>query len=224
VPTTSDTHTARLEGERDERRIAGIDRRTIAPALLVLGLAVLMSIVLPQINSHTEYSDATHEGDVVQLADGVTLVPAPGWNLASGALVGETRSTVGITASTDLVRGGVAFYVQAAPFEGTPSALLTQIGEINEDLRRARGSTAQTTGRYAVTTRQGVAGVAEDFVSVDRQGSVVAFVFGSPKESTPSEGEPTGQGVEVVVSGPSGALSRRRDDIVSMIRSIRTGP
>jgi hypothetical protein len=206
---------------RDERRIAGIDRRTVGPALLVLTLAVLMSIVLPRINSEVEYSNAVHKGDVVQLADGITLVPAPGWNLASGALVGHTRSTVGSTASTELLHGSVAFYVQAAPFDGTASALLARIDEINADLRRVRGRASQTTDRYAVTTRQGVVGVAEDFVGVTRHGSVVAFVFRPPGQSTSSQGQAVGEGVEIVVSGPSDAMSRRRDDIVSMIRSIR---
>ncbi|HEX2291773.1 MAG TPA: hypothetical protein VHH55_00575 [Gaiellaceae bacterium] len=215
------SHPATFESERDEPRIAGIDRRTIAPSLLVLGLAVLMSVILPQINDETEYSEATEKGDIVQLADGISLVPAPGWNLADGALAGETLSTVGSTASTDLVHGDVAFNVQAAPFEGTASALLTRIDEINEDLQSARGRTAQTTGRYAVTTRQGVDGLARDFVGSTRSGSVIAFVFRPPGQAT--EGQPAREGVEVVVYGPSSALSRRRDDIVSMIRSIRTG-
>jgi hypothetical protein len=206
---------------RDERRIAGINRRTVGPALLVLALAVLMSIVLPQINSEVEYSNAVHQGAVVQLADGITLVPAPGWNLASGALAGHTRSTVGSTASTELLHGSVAFCVQAAPFDGTASALLARIDEINADLRRVRGRASQTTDRYAVTTRQGVVGVAEDFVGVTRHGSVVAFVFRSPGQPTSSQGQAVGEGVEIVVSGPSDAMSRRRDDIVSMIRSIR---
>ena len=179
-----------------------------------------MSVVLPWVDSETEYSDAVEQGDVVQLADGITLVPAAGWNLASGALAGETRSAVGSTGSTELVRGNVRFYVHAAPFDGTASALLTRINEINADVR-AQGRTAQTTGRYTVTTRQGVAGVAEDFVSVARRGSIVAFVFGSRAQSASSDGQPMGEGVEIVVSGPSGAMSRRRDDIVSMIRSIR---
>ena len=216
-----ETQTATLESETGDERRAGIDRWTAGPALLVLALAVLMSVVLPWVDSETEYSDAVDRDDVVQLADGITLVPAPGWNLASGALAGETRSAVGSTGSTELVRGNVRFAVHTAPFAGTPLALLTRINEINADVSRAQGRTAQTTGRYTVTTRQGVAGVAEDFVSVARRGSVVAFVFAAPAQPASSDGQPTDEGVEIVVSGPSGAISRRRDDIVSMIRSIR---
>ena len=146
-----------------------------------------MSVVLPWVDSETEYSDAVEQGVVVQLADGITLVPAR-LELASGALAGETRSAVRSTGSTELVRGKVAgwFDVHTAPFDGTASALLARINEINADVRRAQGRTAQTTGRYAVTTRQGVAGVAEDFVSVARRGSVVAFVFGRARNPTGS--------------------------------------
>jgi hypothetical protein len=199
-----------------DARILGIDARTIVPALLVLALAVVMSIVLPTIDSRTEYHDEVQSGDVAQVADGITLLPAAGWNLASGALVGQTRSPVGSTASTELVNGSVDFYAQAAPFAGTTSALLTRINRINDDLRRARGRTAETTHRYAVTTKQGVAGVAEDFVSLTRQGTIVAFVF-RRRGQTPREG------LEVVAAGPAGAMSRRRDEIVAMIRSIRVG-
>ena len=204
----------------DGSRFAGIDRRTVKPALLVLALAVLMSVVLPLIDSTTPYHDEVHKGDIAEIADGITLVPASGWDLATGALVGHTRSPVGSTATTELVDGGVDFYVQAAPFAGTPSELLTRVNEISADLNHARGRAAAATHRYAVTTRQGVVGVADDFVGLTRQGSVVAFVFRSREPSTASQG-PSREGVEIVVSGPRGSISRRRDDIVTMIRSIR---
>ena len=194
-------------------RLAGIDTRTVGPALLVLALAVLMSVVLPSIDGETSYRDEVQTGDVVEVADGITLVPAPGWELATGALVGQTRSPVGSTATTEVVDGGVKLAVQAAPFDGTPSALLERTNEISADLDRARG----VTRRYPVTTRQGAKGAGEDFVGAGRQGSVVAFVF-EPR------GEPGREGVEIVVSGPKGQISRRRDDIVAMIRSIRTAP
>jgi hypothetical protein len=202
----------------DERRSWGIEPRTVVPALVVLGLALVMSVVLPSIDSATAYRDQVHRGDIAEIASGLTLVPASGWELASGALVGETRSPIGTTAATELVDGSVNFSVQAAPFDGKPSALLTRINKINDDLHHVRGRAAGTTDRYAVRTRQGVVGVAEDFVGVARQGSVVAFVFRSHRRSTRSQGE----GVEIVVGGPTGEISRLRDDIVAMIRSVRS--
>jgi hypothetical protein len=212
---------ARGTAASDGRRSYGIDRRTVGPALLVLALAVLMSIVLPRIDSETQYKDAVNKGDIVKLADGITLVPTPGWNLATGAVVGQTRSPVGDTAQTELVHGSVDFFVRAAPFAGTPSALLTRINKIDADLHDSRGRAAATTNRYAVTTRQGAAGVAKDFVGVARQGTVVAFVFRSRATSSGSQGTPAREGVEIVVAGPTGEISRQRDHIVSMIRSIR---
>jgi hypothetical protein len=195
------------------RRFTGIDRQTVKPSLLVLALALLMSVVLPSIDRATRYRSSLHQGDVAELADGITLAPTAGWDLAAGALVGHTRSALGSTATTELVDGGVSFDVQAAPFAGTPSALLGRVNEIRAALRHVRGSGAATR-RYPVTTRQGVIGVGEDFVGVARQGSIVAFVFGLP-------GQRMREGIEIVVSGPKGPISRRRADIVAMIRSIR---
>jgi hypothetical protein len=197
-------------------RALGIDRRTVPPALLVLALAAAMSLGLPALDSATAYGDAMHRGDVVELAAGITLVPTPGWDLASGVVAGTARTPVGSTNTTELVHGSVDLSVQAAPFAGTASSLLTRINRIDDELERARGRTAAMTGRYAVTTRQRGVGVGEDFVSTTRQGSVVAFVF--------KQGRAPREGVEVLVSGPIGAMARRRGDVVSMIRSIRAAP
>jgi hypothetical protein len=152
----------------------GSNGETIGPALLVLALAGLMSVVFPLIDSHTQYRHPVAEGDLAELADGITLVPTAGWDLASGPLVGDTRSPVGSTA---------------------------------------------TTHRYAVTTRQGVAGVAEDFVGPTRQGSVVAFVFGSPSTSSGAQGQSSSEGMEIVVSGPE-PDGHHRKDIVAMIDQL----
>jgi hypothetical protein len=202
----------RVTAAPGERRLLGLELRTVGPALLVFALAAVLSILLPRIDSNTAYSDEVHQGDVVRLAAGLTLVPAAGWDLASGSIVGGTRSAIGSTASTELVQGSLRFFVHVAPFEGTPSSLLTRINEIDASLDHARGRMSETSGRYAVTTRQGVQGVAEDFVGISRQGSVIAFTFGSRER----------EGVEVVASGPPDVLSRNRDDIVAMIRSIRS--
>jgi hypothetical protein len=203
------------------RRSAGIDRRTVGPALLVLALAVLMSVVLPSIDSATSYRDQVEKGDVAEIADGLTIVPATGWDLATGALVGHTRSPVGTTATTEVVDGSVELRVQTAPFDGTPSALLARVNTILADLQRLQGGAVATTRRYAVRTRHGAVGVAEDFVGAHKQGTIVAFVFRSRGRSTGSQEQATGEGVELVAAGPEAPLARRRDDIVAMIRSIR---
>jgi hypothetical protein len=218
-------HQRRARPRRRPRRqegSAGIDRRTVGPALLVLALAVLMSLVLPSIESATSYRDQVDKGDVAEIADGLTLVPATGWDLATGALVGHTRSLVGTTVTTEVVDGSVELEVQTAPFDGTPSGLLTRVITINADLERLQGSASATTRRYAVRPRQGVVGVAEDFVGVDKQGTIVAFVFRFRGQSTSSQGRARREGVVVVAAGPKGTISRRRDDIVAMIRSIGT--
>jgi hypothetical protein len=93
---------------------------------------------------------------------------------------------------------------------------LTRINKINDDLHNARRD-AGMTQRYAVKTRQGVVGVAENFVGVERQGSVVAFVFRVPGQ----HGRSIREGVEVVAAGPTDAVARLRDDIVAMIESIK---
>jgi hypothetical protein len=206
----------------DLGRVAGIDRRTVGPALLVLALAVLMSVVLPSIENATSYGDQVDKGDIAEIADGLTLVPATGWDLATGALVGHTRSAVGTTATTEVVDGSVELQVQTAPFDGTPSALLTRVNKIDADLERVRGGAHATTRRYAVRTQQGAVGIAEDFVGVHKQGTIVAFVFGSRGQSTSSQAQASREGVVVVAAGPKGPISRRRDDIVAMIRSIGT--
>ena len=59
-------------------------------------------------------------------------------------------------------------------------------------------------------------------MGVHKQGTIVAFVFRSRVQSTSSQGEASGEGVVAVAAGPKGSISRRRDDIVAMIRSIRT--
>jgi hypothetical protein len=221
VVTTIVTMATEVIAAHTERRLLGLDLHTVAPALLVLALAGVMSLVLPWIDNNSSYSHEVHEGDVVRLAAGITLVPTANWDLASGSVEGSTRSAIGSTATTELVQGSLRFYVQAAPFAGTPDSLLTRIDKIDADLDHARGRATQTSDRYAVTTQQGVVGVAEDFVGITREGSVTAFVVTPLEPSAQAQGgQRASEGLEVVVSGPPDLLSRNRDDIVAMIRSI----
>ncbi|HLY48401.1 MAG TPA: hypothetical protein VKR21_04330 [Solirubrobacteraceae bacterium] len=205
---------ARSDLPAARHRFTGIDRATVKPSLLVLALAALMSGVLPLVNSKTPYHAPIHRGEVAELATGVTLTPAPGWDLATGALVGHARSLVGDTASAEIVDGAITFDVQAAPFAGTPLALLRRVKQISSELDHARGA-ASASRQYRVRTRQGALGVGQDFAGVTREGSVVTFVL-RPRGQTSAEG------IVIVVAGPRGSITRARDAIVAMIRSIRT--
>jgi hypothetical protein len=190
-----------------------IDRSTVKPALLVLAFAILTSVVLPWANSRAPYRHAIHRGDIAELANEITLPAAPGWDLASGALVGHARTPVGSTASTELVVGGIDLLVRVAPFAGTPHALLARVKAISSKFHHARGASARTAS-YRVKTRQGAVGVGEDFSGVTKQGSVIVFVFVSRRLAAR-------EGVEVLVSGPQDAMLRRRREIVAMINGIR---
>lgn len=208
----------------DARPSGPIDARTVGPALLVLALWVAMGVVVPAIDSSTSYRDQIDKGDVAQVADGITLVPTAGWTLASGALRGQTRSAVGDTATTEIAKGGVELQTQAAPFDGTPAALLARVNRIASDLARSQGKAVGRTRRYRVRTDQGAVGVAQDFVGTSKQGTVVAFVFPARRQagSSGSSGQSAREGVTVLASGPKGSVARRRDDVVAMIRSLRT--
>ena len=71
-------------------------------------------------------------------------------------------------------------------------------------------TTGHTDARRGRTQKRASAAVIADL-----KGTIVAFVFRS-------HGQPTGEGVKVVVAGSKASISRRRDEIVAMIRSIRT--
>ena len=53
---------ARAPVSSDTRRFFGIERQTVVPALLVLLLAAVMSVVLPSIDSETSYGDQIQHG------------------------------------------------------------------------------------------------------------------------------------------------------------------
>lgn len=202
-----------------EHRVAGIDRRTIKPALAVLALALFVSVVLPLVSGAVAYDDEIRAGDVIDMAEGrLTFVPVPGWNLEDGVRVGGTRSTVPGSSMTVLSAGDVRLTVQAGPFDGTPAALLTRLDELNDDVDDARGLGASG-DRFTVRTDGGVVGVAESFTSLERQGTIAAFVFAVPDRA----GTTKRTGVEVVAVGSKSALAARRDEIDAMVRSIRVG-
>jgi len=202
-----------------EHRVAGIDRRTVWPALLVLGLAMFFSLILPAINNAVDYGDQIKSGDVIDLGEGrLTFVPATGWNLASGVRVGSSRSAVGVPTTAEVVDEGVSFKITTGPFTGTPKQFMAQLEDINNKFHDIDGLAAPAS-RHTITTPGGLRGVTRTSSEGERRGFVAAFVI----KPDPAISTRSSIGLEVLVKGSSDAVDARADDIKAMLDSIDLG-
>jgi hypothetical protein len=141
---------------RVEDRWFGLERRTVVPTLIVLGIALLLIYGLPGLNRAIPWENETRAGDVLDLGDGATAVPPVGWQLEQGSLVG------GEPAGDDalLAQGGTMIQLRVVEFDGTASAFLDQV-------QRSRGDDpAEAEGpRGTVTTSAGLVGVVQSSTS-----------------------------------------------------------
>jgi hypothetical protein len=192
-----------------ERRWLGIDKRTIPPAVVSFLLIAVFVVVLPSIDRALDYDRQIKAGDIVDLGDGMTFVPATGWNFPDGLLTSQD-STSGaervINLNAKLENAGVTFAVTTGPFTGTPDQLLDQIHSINK-VYKSIDNSKYTSDRVTATTSREDTGVAQGFVGVNVEGILAAFVI-------------NGIGVEIVVSGPPGSLDQYSDEIGDMIDSL----
>ena len=189
-----------------DERWFGLDRRTIAPTLTVLALAIVMSVILPTINASVGYHDIVRPGDVMELQGGVTFVPQAGWGITSGARAGHPPLSGQYPDTATVENGDVTFRVRTAPFDGDADQLLNQIQATSDALNRGRG--AQVTGAHAtIVTDQGQQGVTARVTGPQTAGVIAAFVFGD-------------RGVEAEATGPSDTGRLPTAAILAMIRSI----
>lgn len=193
-----------------ERRLLGIDKRTILPALAVLAFGVLLGVVLPSVNESVDYDEPIVAGDVVDLVGGeLTFVPAEGWNRVDGSLVGEGAAE-SVGSKTVLVAEDASVSITTGTFDGTPDELLDQINDLNEDLQDPRG--LGTAGpRQPINSASGLTGVAETFSGLDERGVTAAFVV---------DVDGTSVGVEIVVRGSVDTISNRLDEIAAMLDTV----
>lgn len=189
-----------------DRRWCGLDRRTIVPALAVLCLAIVMTVVAPAVNSSFTYTEQVAPGDIMELADGVTFVPEPGWGITDGVRRGNEPAS-GYPNTATVVNGDASLSVGVVPFQGDADAALTQL---EERVRRAEpdGAEATTGTRAPLTTDQGVQGRTVDLTDAVAHKVLAAFVI-------------DGFAVKAVAIEPLLATSSDRDIANRMITSIR---
>jgi hypothetical protein len=138
-----------------EHRLAGFDRRTFRPALIVLAVAVVLIYGLQALNAALPWHNEIRAGDVLDLGAGATAVPPVGWELEDGSLTGS--STVGPTGlEVRLASGGAVIQMQGTTFAGTAAAFLDQV-------QRSQGGqpAAMSASRGSLTTSAGLVGVVQ---------------------------------------------------------------
>lgn len=194
-----------------EHRLFGLDKRTLPYALTALAVFLLWTVVLPWIDNRVPWDDTIVAGDRIRLADDVTFAPATGWGLLSGLRTTDsTKSGQRSTQQVALTNDGVQFTAQRGEWDGTPRALLGQIGKITTTEAGPHGfelSTRATT----VQTASGATGVVQGFRSPRVEGLLAAFVFDET-------------GIEIQVVGPPDQLAKHTDEIGRMLASIRQEP
>ncbi|MFD4461990.1 hypothetical protein [Nocardia sp. NPDC058480] len=187
-----------------DRRWLGMDKRTILPALVVLVLAFLQAMLLPQIDAAIPEKDVTVAGDVIAVQGQVGFTAAGGWSLVAGERRSDEPSGQGYPPQAALTRGGTQFVVRTGKFEGDARALLDQIQRTDELLG---GALTATGDPVAITTQAGLTGVITRYAAAGVDGVLAAFVQ-------------DGTGIEVVAVGPAQPGQDILGEVAEMIASI----
>ncbi|MDA0170958.1 hypothetical protein OJ998_17780 [Solirubrobacter taibaiensis] len=188
-----------------EYRFLGLDRRTFALPLIVVGVFVLWAFVVPTINGSIGYDDPVRAGDVLIIGSTATMAPPVGWGVESGIRVGEPVRAGVSDPRVALVGDGVSVTTSTGPFRGDAGALVKQLSETDEKI--AASSSFTIKGQPRTITIDGRHGVVQEFKTVTGEGAVFGFVE-------------DGQGISLVVAGTDDALTQDATKLGRMLASI----
>ncbi len=178
-----------------EHRLLGIDRRTIVPALWVLALVLLWSIVVPYIDHHVSHEVEVEPGTVIEVGSGVTIVPPAYWGVDT-----QTPLTQGSLVVHD---GGVTVTVTVGTFDG-------ELSDLMESANDALDVDRITSPQKTITTTSGSVGLIEAFLAGSAHGFLAVFAE-------------DGVGVEIEAIGPEPQIHRYEDEIHDMVVSLEFG-
>lgn len=201
-----------------DQRVAGFDRRTIWPGVVLLIVWAVWAHVTPWIDGQIGVDNPIVAGDVVNLGDGkVTFVPAVGWDLVSGELLTAGKeNAASVPASAVLSSDVVGYSAKSGNWDGSPAKLLDRTIDINESLDQLIAKNEQ--GRVSIENADGVPGQLAYIVGADDAALVVTFVFDTGGSGSPDIG------VEIEVRGTPANLKKQVEDIASMIETTTYRP
>ncbi|WP_207898206.1 hypothetical protein [Amycolatopsis pittospori] len=195
-----------------EHRLLGLDRRTFTPALVVLGVALVLIYGLQALNAAIPWHNEIKAGDVLDLGDGATAVPPVGWQLESGTLTGAGQaSPAGL--QIVLATGGASLELRGTTFTGSASAFLDQV-------RRSEGDDVPGIdgARGTVTTASGLVGVVQTSTAPGGDGLDAAF-----KMASGGQAPDAAPALLVRVRTSPGQFERYRDDVSAFLLGITAG-
>ncbi|MBD8583568.1 hypothetical protein IFT77_07595 [Frigoribacterium sp. CFBP 13729] len=187
-----------------DRRFAGMDRKTLLPAGIVLASAAVMHWGIPWVDSLVPYEETVPAGQTMTLGAGVQFTPPAGWGISQGILTDALPAGGSYPDTAAVFTGSTSISVTADDFSGTPEQLLEQIRDID------RGNSAMPIRGAAssLTTASGIPGVISEFQDVGADGAIAAFIV-------------DGVGIEVVVRTPADTPTTRADLIGAALSSIQ---
>jgi hypothetical protein len=194
-----------------EHRFLGLDRRTFLPGLIVIGLYLFWTVLIPAVNEALEYEQTTAAGDVFLISEGLTMEAQEGWGVESGLLSTEKTSSNSKGEPVLLVNGGVSFSVATGPYSG--EGLRPLLNGIKKVRTAAVGDEAfHVVGKVqGFTTSEGQRGLGQAYSTVEGMGVVAALQY----EET---------GLSITATGPVNQMSDKADEIEAMIDSIAFEP
>jgi hypothetical protein len=220
--TTSTRDDASTLGPPDDwvpadQRVAGIDRRTIWPGIVLLVVWALWAHVMPWIDDQIESDNPIVAGDVINLGFGqVTFEPAVGWNLDAGTLlVDGEEDAVGVPTSATVSSETVGYTVKSGNWDGTAEELADQMIDVNEALDQLLAKDEQ--GRATIVNADGVPGEIVYILGTNSAALIATFVFEQAPDATGVTGTPIG--VEIEIRGATNNLQEQVEEIAGMINS-----
>lgn len=189
-----------------DQRWHGLDRSSFRYAIPVFVLAVVLAVVVPNIDAAVPGGTPVTAGERIGLEGGVAFTPTVGWTLTDGLPIGTQPRSGGYPATAEVVQEAVTLSVHTTRWTGTPADLLGQF-ESTTDANDDRRAPHVTGTARPFTTTAGQGGLQARYHSTTTDGLVAALVL-------------NGTGVVAIASGPVDSVTNSFDDVPAMLASV----
>ena len=181
-----------------EHRVLGLDRRTIAPAVVIAVIVLFYAVLIPYADGLVDHDNAVEAGTTVVIGGDVTIVPPAGWEVTDRTALDD--------GFLELHNSGIIVNANVGPFTGELDDLLAYADGIVDD---AETSVVHHEAS-SIVAADGTAGLEEHWDGLNTEGLLAVFSDGT-------------QGVVISVEGPEPMVTRHQQELDQMIRSVRFG-